>query len=206
LINYYANMDSANITLGSQDIAITEEGSLTGEISGSMLKDLNCKYTIIGHSERRNILGEDFQCINNKLLQCIDNEINPIICIGENEEDRSNGNTFNVLDKQLSAIFTSINVPIDLNLIIAYEPIWAIGSGKVATTEVISETNYLIGDILNSLNSTMKYSIIYGGSVNSKNAEGLLKIDNLDGFLIGGASLNADEFLGIHQKCKERTR
>lgn len=205
LINYYINNNiSPGLNVGSQDIAIMRSGSLTGEISGEMLRDLGCNYVIVGHSERRNLLKESDEAIRKKINQCILNKLNPIVCIGENREERVKGDTYKVLNKQLSSIFSSINVPEDLNLIIAYEPIWAIGTGEVATIEIIDKTNSFIDEILNKISNGVKYSLVYGGSVNSKNAKELLQINNLDGFLIGGSSLIADEFCKIHQQCKEK--
>lgn len=167
-----------NYVLGAQNCFYKNEGAYTGEISPKMLKDLGCKYVIIGHSERREIFKEDNECINLKIKICLENKLKPILCIGEKlREDR---------EQVLRAQLKGIN---DKNIIIAYEPVWAIGTGKACELE----------DILSSYNLIKKIAkenkVLYGGSVNSINAKDIINIT--DGVLVGGASINKKEFLKI---------
>ena len=181
-----------------------DAGSFTGEVSCSMLKDIGCEWVIIGHSERREILFESNDIIEQKFSQCLESNINPIICIGETQKEREVGGTYDVLKKQLTSIFSSKNTYEELNLIIAYEPIWAIGTGLFANNEIIFETNCIINEIMEGINPAINFSLVYGGSVSPNNAKDLLKITNLDGFLIGGASLIVEDFVEIYKNCKER--
>lgn len=167
-----------NYVLGAQNCFYKNEGAYTGEISPRMIKDLGCKYVIIGHSERREIFKEDNECINLKIKTCLENRLKPILCIGEKlGEDR---------EQVLRAQLKGIN---DKNIIIAYEPVWAIGTGKACELE----------DILSSYNLIKKIAkenkVLYGGSVNSINAKDIINIT--DGVLVGGASINKKEFLKI---------
>lgn len=167
-----------NYVLGAQNCFYKNEGAYTGEISPKMLKDLGCKYVIIGHSERREIFKEDNECINLKIKVCLENKLKPILCVGEKlGEDR---------EQVLRAQLKGIN---DKNIIIAYEPVWAIGTGKACELE----------DILSSYNLIKKIAkenkVLYGGSVNSINAKDIINIT--DGVLVGGASINKKEFLKI---------
>lgn len=169
-----------NYILGAQNCFYENEGAYTGEISPKMLKDLGCKYVIIGHSERRNILNETDLEINKKFKACLLNNLKPVLCIGEKlGEDRKE-----VLKKQLKEDLKGVK---DKNIIIAYEPVWAIGTGKTPTSD----------DILDSFNFIKKIipesKVLYGGSVNSKNIQEIIQIT--DGVLVGGASVNKNEFL-----------
>ncbi|MDD2909298.1 MAG: triose-phosphate isomerase [Candidatus Pacebacteria bacterium] len=167
-----------NYILGAQNCFYKNEGAYTGEISPKMLKDLGCKYVIIGHSERREIFKEDNECINLKIKICLENKLKPILCIGE----KLGGDRKQVLRAQLKGINNK-------NIIIAYEPVWAIGTGKACGLE----------DILSSYNLIKKIAkenkVLYGGSVNSSNAKEIINIT--DGVLVGGASINKKEFLKI---------
>lgn len=169
-----------NYILGAQNCFYENKGAYTGEISPKMLKDLGCKYVIIGHSERRNILNETDLEINKKFKACLLNNLKPVLCIGEKlGEDRKE-----VLKKQLKEDLKGVK---DKNIIIAYEPVWAIGTGKTPTSD----------DILDSFNFIKKIipesKVLYGGSVNSKNIQEIIQIT--DGVLVGGASVNKNEFL-----------
>jgi len=167
-----------NYVLGAQNCFYKNEGAYTGEISPKMLKDLGCKYVIIGHSERREIFKEDNECINLKIKICLENKLKPILCVGE----KLGGDRKQVLRAQLKGINNK-------NIIIAYEPVWAIGTGKACELE----------DILSSYNLIKKIAkenkVLYGGSVNSINAKDIINIT--DGVLVGGASINKKEFLKI---------
>ena len=181
------------IEIGSQNIDIEEAGARTGEISASMIKDLGCTFCIIGHSERRMLFYETNQQIGQKLIQADNNSLTPILCIGESEEENQHNITFNVLETQ---IIEALNDVPDLHsLIIAYEPVWAIGSGKTPNPEEINSVHEMIKDVVQSRFPKIGLeSVLYGGSVNLKNAPSLFEQQGIDGALIGGASLDGREF------------
>jgi triosephosphate isomerase len=182
---------SCDLKFGAQDCFWEEKGAFTGEISPKMLKDLGVEYVIVGHSERRKILGETDEMINKKLKAAIKAKLKPILCIGETEKERTSGKTFQVLKNQLKkALNGTSNVKLQTsNLIIAYEPVWAIGTGNPCKPEDAKE-------VLLFLRKILKFPILYGGSVNSKNAKDYIKI-GFDGLLVGGASLDPKEFIEI---------
>ena len=182
-----------NIEIGSQNIDLEETGARTGEISASMIKDLGCAFSIIGHSERRMFFHETNQMICQKLIQADNNSVIPILCIGESAEENQSNNTFNVLEQQIIEALENAN---ELSaLIIAYEPVWAIGSGKTPKPEEINSVHEMIKDVVQSRFPKIGLeSVLYGGSVNIKNASSLFEQKNIDGALIGGASLDGKEF------------
>ena len=186
-------LNNCGIKIGAQNIDYLEAGQRTGEISAPMIKDLGCEFCIIGHSERRTLFNETSQIIHQKLIQANNNSIIPILCVGESDEDNQTNNTFNVLEKQ---IIEALHGIAELNsLIIAYEPVWAIGSGKIPDPEEINSVHEMIKDVVQSRFPKIGLeSILYGGSVNFKNAPSLFKQQNIDGALIGGASLDGKEF------------
>ncbi|MBC8312297.1 MAG: triose-phosphate isomerase [Candidatus Marinimicrobia bacterium] len=192
--------DSAS-ELGSQNVYYETNGAFTGEISCSMLKEIGCKWVIVGHSERRSIFGETDEMICQKLDKLISENMSPIVCIGETKDERENGKTEEVLSRQLSVAFEN-QIGNDIkNTIIAYEPVWAIGTGITATVDMVSEAHKCIRNIFdtNGFNGN-KISILYGGSVNSENADELSEITDVDGFLVGGASLDVDKFYAIYNQ------
>ena len=182
-----------DIEIGSQNIDLEETGARTGEISASMIKDLGCAFSIIGHSERRMFFHETNQMICQKLIQADNNSVIPILCIGESAEENQSNNTFNVLEQQIIEALENAN---ELSaLIIAYEPVWAIGSGKTPKPEEINSVHEMIKDVVQSRFPKIGLeSVLYGGSVNFKNASSLFEQKNVDGALIGGASLDGREF------------
>ena len=182
-----------NIEIGSQNIDLEETGARTGEISASMIKDLGCAFSIIGHSERRMLFHETNQMICQKLIQADNNSVIPILCIGESAEENQSNNTFNVLEQQIIEALENAN---ELSaLIIAYEPVWAIGSGKTPKPEEINSVHEMIKDVVQFRFPKIGLeSVLYGGSVNFKNASSLFEQKNVDGALIGGASLDGREF------------
>ena len=186
-------LNNCGIKIGAQNIDYLEAGPRTGEISAPMIKDLGCEFCIIGHSERRTLFNETSQIIHQKLIQANNNSIIPILCVGESAEDNQTNNTFNVLEKQIIEALQGIA---ELNsLIIAYEPVWAIGSGKIPDPEEINSVHEMIKDVVQSRFPKIGLeSILYGGSVNFENAPSLFKQQNIDGALIGGASLDGKEF------------
>ena len=171
-------------------------GAFTGEISVSMIKDCGAKYVIIGHSERRHIFKESDDWVNKKLISVINNGLNPILCVGETLDQRESGQTDQVLHDQLEKGLVGIDSIKDC--IIAYEPVWAIGTGLTADNKQIQLAHKAIRDILSStLKGANDIQILYGGSVNSVNAEDLIQVPGVDGFLIGGASLDIESFTSI---------
>ena len=182
-----------DIKIGSQNIDLEETGARTGEISASMIKDLGCAFSIIGHSERRLLFYETNQMICQKLIQANNNSIIPILCIGESAEENESNNTYNVLQQQITEALENAN---ELSsLVIAYEPVWAIGSGKTPNPEEINSVHEMIKDVVQSrFPKTGLESVLYGGSVNYNNASSLFEQKNIDGALIGGASLDGREF------------
>ena len=182
-----------DIEIGSQNIDLEETGARTGEISASMIKDLGCAFSIIGHSERRMLFHETNQMICQKLIQADNNSVIPILCIGEPAEENQSNNTSIVLEQQIIEALENAN---ELSaLIIAYEPVWAIGSGKTPKPEEINSVHEMIKDVVQSRFPKIGLeSVLYGGSVNFKNASSLFEQKNVDGALIGGASLDGREF------------
>jgi triosephosphate isomerase len=195
------NNASSLISVGSQNCYYESKGAFTGEISIDMISKIGCKYIIIGHSERRAIFGESNELINKKLNAILEKKLTPILCIGETLEDRQSGNTFLVLQSQLDTCLQGITSDNITEIVVAYEPVWAIGTGVSATAKEVEEThhwirNYLInkfGDI------TKNVPLLYGGSLNEKNALETLSIPNVNGGLIGGAALVSDKFVSIIQ-------
>lgn len=190
------------LVLGSQDVFWEGKGAFTGEISPLMLKDLGCQYVIIGHSERRRHLKETDEMINKKIKAVLEAKLNPILCIGETEKERNKGKTSVVLRKQLCSALK--NVPCSLfsasYFVIAYEPIWAIGTGKACLPEEGKKANVFIRKVILQIYNPKiaeNIRILYGGSVNSQNARAYLEEAGLNGLLVGGASLNAKEFVEI---------
>ena len=189
-----------NISIAAQNCSEYEKGAYTGEISAQMLKSLELEYVILGHSERRAYYGETDQSINQKIKQCISNNLNPIVCCGEVLQERENNEHFTVVAKQIKGMFEEISAKEFKSIIIAYEPVWAIGTGKTATPDQAQEMHHFIREtIRNSYGSEIAndLSILYGGSCKPSNAKELFSNPDVDGGLIGGASLNAEDFIAI---------
>jgi len=180
---------SKNFSFSAQDVYLQEAGAYTGEISPAMLVDAGCKYVILGHSERRHIMGETNEHIKAKLNIAWQHGLEPILCIGEKREERENGTTNAILEEQLAVLKGAVE---GAPLTVAYEPVWAIGTGLTATPEQVTETHAFVHQALQSLN--MDCRVLYGGSVNPSNAESLLSCTGVEGALVGGASLKADLF------------
>jgi triosephosphate isomerase len=189
------------IAWGSQDISDQEAGAFTGEISGPMLKDFGCTYAIVGHSERRALYAEDDEFTARKFAAARKFGLTPILCVGETLEEREQGITEDVVARQLDAVINLEGVGTLGDAVIAYEPVWAIGTGKTATPDQAQEVHAFIRGKLSGLDQAVadKVQILYGGSVKGSNADELFAMQDIDGGLIGGASLNADDFLAI---CK----
>ena len=186
--------------LGAQNVYFESEGAFTGEISINMLESCGVQYVIIGHSERRHIFNESNKNINKKTHTVLEQEIFPIFCIGEKLEDRERNNTRPILMMQLKEGLSDIDQDMINNIIVAYEPVWAIGTGINAVPNQVKESHAMIREILLDLYSNEianDIPILYGGSVNPDNSEDLIKTKGVDGFLIGGASLNLEMFSNI---------
>lgn len=190
-----------NVKLGAQNVHFEDEGAFTGEISVEMLKEIGVDYCIIGHSERREYFAETDKTVNLKLKKLfLSSEIIPILCVGENLSEREAGNAFDVVEEQLKADLEGIDKADVSKLVIAYEPIWAIGTGKTATPEQAGEMCAHIRNIVEKLydEDTCDSVIIqYGGSVKPENASEIMNMDEIDGALVGGASLDASKFIKI---------
>ena len=190
-----------NVKLGAQNVHFEDEGAFTGEISVEMLKEIGVDYCIIGHSERREYFAETDETVNRKLKKLFSSsEIIPILCVGENLSEREAGNAFDVVEGQLKADLEGIDKADVSKLVIAYEPIWAIGTGKTATPEQAGEMCAHIRNIVEKLydEDTCDSVIIqYGGSVKPENASEIMNMDEIDGALVGGASLDASKFIKI---------
>lgn len=183
--------DNPNIILGAQDCFWQEKGAFTGEVSPKMLKDLGVEYVILGHSERRKHMGETDEIVNRKVKTTMEAGLKPILCIGETAEERESGQTNEILKKQLEKGLDSLNFKSDnFNLIVAYEPVWAIGTGNSCDINTAKDT-------LGFIREMIKTPVLYGGSVDSKNASGYIKDAGFDGLLVGAASLKAEEFIRI---------
>lgn len=198
-----ALLAGSRIALGAQNLCAEVEaaGAYTGEVSAAMLLDVGCRYVIVGHSERRAYYGESDAVVAQKCVRALDAGLKPIICVGELLEERESGRTEAVVARQLDAILAKVEVTRLADALIAYEPVWAIGTGKTATPEQAQEVHASIRGRIAAHNVTIASSIqiLYGGSVKGANAHDLFNMADIDGGLIGGASLNADEFLTICQ-------
>ncbi len=192
-------LQGSDILLGSQNIADQEKGAYTAEVSGGMLNEFDCSLALVGHSERRQSYGESDELIAARYAQALANGIRPVLCVGETLEQREANETFNVVRQQLQAVISTSGVASLLNAVIAYEPVWAIGTGVTASSEQAQEVHAFIRGFIAEQDADVaaKVSILYGGSVKPDNAEELFAMADIDGGLIGGASLDADSFLAI---------
>ena len=186
-----------NIHLGAQNIHWAKSGAFTGEISADMLKKFGVEYAIVGHSERRQYFGETDATVNMRAKAALENDITPIICVGESLEQRERGETDEFVASQVRGALEGISADDARRIVIAYEPIWAIGTGRTATAEMAEETITVIRKTLRSIfgnDAAETVRIQYGGSMNPQNAASLMAMENIDGGLIGGASLKAEDF------------
>ncbi|MFC1667345.1 triose-phosphate isomerase [Candidatus Omnitrophota bacterium] len=194
----------SSIMLGAQDMYWEGKGAFTGEISPNMLKDVGCRYIIVGHSERRHIFGETDEDVNRKLLVVLKHGMVPIMCVGEKIEERDNGMTFEVLEKQLTRGLKDLSKEDVARIVIAYEPVWAIGTGRTASPQQAQEAHRFIREFIErSYNKdvSLKIRIQYGGSVKPDNIAQLMVQEDIDGALVGGASLDVNSFTEIVQNA-----
>lgn len=189
----------APIYTGGQNVFSKPEGAYTGEVSADMLRDMGCSYVIIGHSERRQYFAESDQDVVDKCKLSIQHNLRPIVCVGESLQQRESGKTLAVIEQQVKAVLENLTLDQSQQLIWAYEPVWAIGTGKTASAEDAQQVHYSIRKWLQAVDSNMaaKVRILYGGSVKPANAESLFAQADVDGGLIGGASLEAESFVEI---------
>ena len=195
-----AAVAGSNVALGAQDMYHEPKGAFTGEISGAMLCDIGCKYVILGHSERRHVLGESDEDINNKVLAALKVGLLPIVCVGELLAERESGATMEVIRRQFDGSLAGISAEQMQQITIAYEPVWAIGTGEVATPQQAEEVHLGLRKIMVQRYNAEVAEVVriqYGGSVKPDNAVELLGQPNIDGALVGGAALKVDSFMGI---------
>jgi triosephosphate isomerase len=196
----FAAIKNSPIALGAQNLYWENEGAYTGEISAPMLKSAGCQYCIIGHSERRQYFGETDETVNKKIKASIKAGLQPVFCVGETEKERESGQTLSILDKQIKKGLEGLVLAQLDSLIIAYEPVWAIGTGKTATDDQAQEVHRFIRSLVkNNFGRALSDSIriLYGGSVKPDNIASLMAMSDIDGALVGGASLGAESFSQI---------
>lgn len=200
LSTVYNVISDTDIQLGGQDLYWEKEGAFTGEVSPIMLKDCGCEFVILGHSERRKYFGESNEIINKKVKAALEVGLKPICCVGETLEERESGKTIEVIKTQLTGCLAGLGIEDALNLVIAYEPVWAIGTGKNATAAQAQEVHkfirtWITENLSQGVANTVR--ILYGGSVKPANTKELMKEEDVDGALVGGASLEASSFVEI---------
>ena len=193
-------ISKSNVGLACQNFYFREKGAYTGEVSFEMVKDAGCQYAIVGHSERRKLFDETNEMVNKKIVCAVKNDISVIVCVGENEEERSKGRTFEIIESQVcQALFGLTNKSLN-KVCIAYEPVWAIGTGVNATVDQVEEAHNFIRKIISKKvlgKEDISMDILYGGSVNPDNCKDLLRNAEVNGALVGGASLNINSFCDI---------
>lgn len=187
------------LALGAQNVSEHPSGAYTGEVSAAMLRDVGCEYVIVGHSERRALMHESSAVVAAKFEAALSQELTPILCVGETLEQRESERTEQVIDEQLEAVLDAVGIESFAGAVIAYEPVWAIGTGRTATPDQAADIHRHIRNVLAARNSDVarEMQILYGGSVKGDNAAGLFSMPDIDGGLIGGACLKAAEFLAI---------
>ena len=189
-------LHDSDIAVGGQDLYFEDSGAFTGEISGPMLKSAGCTYVIIGHSERRQFFGETNETVNRKILSALKNHLIPIVCIGETLEEREANKTFDIIKSHVKYGLTGLTNEQLKGLVIAYEPVWAIGTGRTATPAQAEEIHDFIRTLLPK-DVAQEMRILYGGSVKPDNIKELMAQKDIDGALVGGASLKAQDFIAI---------
>ena len=189
----------SQISVGAQNVDWRAQGAMTGEIEASMLKDVGCTHCLVGHSERRELFFETDEQVAEKYKACLASDLVPVLCIGETLEQREQGHTIEVVSRQLQAVIETVGISAIADGIIAYEPVWAIGTGESATPEQADDVHRHIRAVLAQEDELVAESvqILYGGSVNPGNAKNLFEKENIDGALVGGASLKSEDFLVI---------
>jgi triosephosphate isomerase len=189
----------SDVTLGAQNLGAETQGAFTGEVSAAMLRDVGCRYVLVGHSERRQIFGETDALVARKFVAAQSHRLVPVLCVGETLDERESGRTQEVVSRQIDAVLAVSGIAAFGSAVVAYEPVWAIGTGRNASPEQAQEVHGMIRRNLGTLDATIGSSarILYGGSVKASNARDLFSMPDIDGGLVGGASLKADEFARI---------
>ncbi len=189
----------SQLQIGAQNLSPNAAGAFTGEVNAEMIKDFGVTYVIVGHSERRTLYGESDEIVAEKVRAALENDLTPLLCVGELLAQREAGNTEAVVAQQINAVIKRVGVEAFKNIIIAYEPVWAIGTGVVATPKQAQDTHAFIRNLLteHDTNIAQGVPILYGGSMNPDNAQELIGCEDIDGGLVGGASLKAHDFLRI---------
>jgi len=192
-------LTDSEVALGGQSVCDEPQGAFTGEVSAAMLKDVGCRYVLVGHSERRQLFGEDDALVARKFVAAQSQGLVPVLCVGETLEEREGGQTTEVVARQLDAVLSVSGAAALANAVIAYEPVWAIGTGRTASPEQAQDVHAMIRGRVAARDATIGGSvrILYGGSVKASNARELFAMPDIDGGLVGGASLKADEFAQI---------
>jgi triosephosphate isomerase len=199
------HLEGSGVGVGSQDVEYRDNGAITGGVSVSMIRDSGCRFSLVGHSERRTLFGESDELIAMKFEQCIRGGVVPILCVGETLEERKQGRTLEVVNSQLKAVTSRVSQLEFAGAMVAYEPVWAIGTGESATPEQAEEVHKGLRESLRQFDETIAEStrILYGGSVTPENAKVLFANENVDGALVGGAALNANSFVEICRAAQE---
>ncbi len=197
LLQTFEKISNSPVLLGAQNVSQYDVGAYTGEVSAQMLAELHCKFVIIGHNERRRLQSETDEQVAQKFIAAQRANLIPILCVGESLAQRENGQHLEVIGRQLDAVFNHVGRDVFVRAVVAYEPVWAVGTGKTATPQQAHEVHRYIREQLGDAAESVR--ILYGGSVKASNAEQLFAIPDIDGALLGGASLDAEEFLKI---CK----
>ena len=192
-------IQGSSLLLGAQTVSEHASGAFTGEIAPEMLRDVGCTYVLVGHSERRALYGESSQAVADKFAAALEAGLKPVLCVGETLAEREAGNTEAVINEQLTAVLSTVGIEAFVSAVIAYEPVWAIGTGMTASPQQAQDVHAHIRGVLaeQSADLAEKIQILYGGSVKGDNAAGLFTMPDIDGGLIGGASLKANDFLAI---------
>ena len=196
-----ALISHSQVSLGAQNLNINTSGAFTGEVSADMIKDFGAQHVIVGHSERRSLYGETNTIVAEKVKAALDSDLIPLFCVGETLEQREAGETESVVADQINTVVDLVGIAAFLKIVVAYEPVWAIGTGITADTSQIEEAHQIIRDFIMNKDEKLatEIRILYGGSVKPGNAAELIGIEGVDGFLVGGASLSVDSFMEITQ-------
>lgn len=194
-------VDGKGVALGAQDASIQDTGAFTGEVSSDMLSEFGCGYVIIGHSERRSLFGDSNEVVAQKFVSVQKAGLTPVLCVGESLEERESGVTEQIVGEQLDAVISLAGIEALAQSVIAYEPVWAIGTGKTASPQQAQDVHAFIRNKLSQVNADVAAGVrvLYGGSVKPDNAQELFSMEDIDGGLIGGASLKSEDFLAICQ-------
>ena len=192
-------LEGTGIALGAEDVSAHAVGAYTGQVSTRMLLDFDCKYAIVGHSERREYCNESDELVANKVQRALEGGLTPIVCVGESLKEKDAGQTEAVVSRQINTVLSVLEEREVCDIVVAYEPVWAIGTGKTPTPEMVKDVHALMRELMIRKNpdAAERVRILYGGSMKPSNAEEFLKMRDIDGGLIGGAALKASDFLKI---------